>query len=63
MELKEMTATVKQAKDEIISLREINADLLEALIEIETAFVNGSTANEMVRIATEAIRKAEEQTR
>ncbi len=35
-------------------------DLLEALIEIETAYVNGATAREMAKMATEIIREAEE---
>jgi len=37
-----------------------NANLLEALIEIETAYVNGATAKQMVQMVTLAIRDAEE---
>jgi len=66
-ELEGKAEIVRQAIDEILTLRAINADLLEALQKIS---IKGSTGrelyavlDEMREIAREAIRKAEGQMR
>ena len=68
--MNEMLEIVKQAKDEIIALREINADLLEALKEIAKAEGVYSwdplahaqnTISNMMSVAEQALRRAEEQ--